>query len=144
MEDKKVHLRIVTPQEIKVDERADMVIMRCQNGDMGVMPGHEPVCAVLGDGILRIRNDGTEKRIAVFGGIVEIQNDRVNVVTSSAERPEDIDLALAESDRLQAELLLKEKKDSAKIQGYQALLRRALVRIEVSSDSIISDQDEEE
>ncbi len=144
MGEKKIHLRVITPQEVKVDKMVDMVIMRCQNGDIGILPGHEPTSAVLGDGILRIRNDSAEKRIAVFGGIVEINHDRVNIVTSSAERPEDIDLARAESDKLQAEMLLKERSDGAKIQGYQALLRRALVRIEVSTDSIISEQDEDE
>lgn len=143
MGERKVHLRIVTPQEVKVDQQVDMVIIRCLNGDMGILPGHEPTSAVLGDGILRIRDGETEQRIAVFGGIAEVHNDRISILTSSAERPEDIDRARAESDRQQAEMLLKEKTDGAMIQGYQALLRRALVRIEVSTDSIIDEQDEE-
>ncbi|MFA5449651.1 MAG: ATP synthase F1 subunit epsilon [Clostridia bacterium] len=141
MEERKIHLRIITPQEVKVNQKADMVIFRCVNGDMGIMPGHEPISAVLGDGVLRIKEGETERRIAIFGGIVDVNNDRVSIMTSTAERPEDIDRHQAESDRQQAEMLLKEKSDSTKIQGYQALLRRALVRIEVSTDSIIDEDD---
>jgi F-type H+-transporting ATPase subunit epsilon len=140
MDEKKVHLRIVTPHEVKVDQAADMVIFRCVNGDMGVLPGHEPTAAVLDDGILRILNAGAERRIAVFGGIAEVKDDAVNILTSSAEWPEDVDRARAENDRRQAELLLQEQTDNLKIQSYQVLLRRALVRIEIS----IHPQDEEE
>ncbi|MGI6169075.1 MAG: ATP synthase F1 subunit epsilon [Christensenellales bacterium] len=140
MEEKKVHLRVVTPQEVKVDQEADMVIVRSLNGDMGVLPGHEPTSAVLGDGILRIIDGKAEQKIAVFGGLAEVQNDAVNILTKFAEWPEDIDRARAENDRKKAEMLLQERADDLKIQSYQVLLRRALVRIEVS----IYQEDEEE
>lgn len=117
-----------------------MVIVRSLNGDMGVLPGHEPTSAVLGDGILRIIDGKAEQKIAVFGGLAEVQNDAVNILTKFAEWPEDIDRARAENDRKKAEMLLQERADDLKIQSYQVLLRRALVRIEVS----IYQEDEEE
>ena len=133
MPEKKVHLRIVTPEEVKVDEKADMVIMRCTTGDMGILPGHESRSAVLDYGVLRILDGNDERRLAVFGGLAEVKNDVVTVLTNIAERPEDINRALAEEDREKAERRLESAEDDIEIQSSQVLLRRSLVRIEVSS-----------
>ena len=65
MPEKKLQLRIVTPVKVKADQPADMVIMRCTSGDMGVLPGHEPRSAVLDYAPVRIRADGCERQIAV-------------------------------------------------------------------------------
>ena len=62
----KLTLNITTPRGLKFVEQADMIIMRCTDGDLGVLPGHAPVSAVLGDGILRIFNDGSVKKLAVL------------------------------------------------------------------------------
>lgn len=132
MDDNKIHLNIITPRGLKFDEKADMIIMRCLNGDMGVLSGHEAVSIALGDGILRIINDNVEQKVALFGGVAVIGNKDVKILTSIAQRPDEIDLSRAETDRKQAEQLLQEKADNLMIQSNQVLLRRSLVRIEVS------------
>jgi len=85
-QDKKIELVITTPRGVKFMEKADMVIMRCVDGDLGVLPGHAPVSAALGDGIFRIINDGVEQKLAVFGGIAEIEGNRVNVFSTIARK----------------------------------------------------------
>jgi F-type H+-transporting ATPase subunit epsilon len=137
---KKVRLRVVTPRGVKIEEEADMIVMRCIDGDMGVLPGHAPVSAALGDGILRVVDGGAEQKIAVFGGFAVIENDTVNIATSIAQRPGEIDLDRAETDREQMLLLMQEKASDIEMQRYQLLLRRALVRIEVT----IHPEDDEE
>ena len=84
----KLNLTITTPRGVKFVEKADMIIMRCIDGDLGVLSGHEPVSAVLGDGILRIKNNGIEKKLAVFGGIAEIDKRTVNIFSTIAQPPE--------------------------------------------------------
>jgi len=141
---KKMRLRIITPAQIKVDEDADMVIMRCTTGDMGVLPGHEPHAAALTYGILRIINGGVERRIAVYGGLAAIQDNVLTILTNDAEWPEDVDRARAEADREQVERRLQERVDDIEIQHDQVLLRRALVQIEVSSYTLANKDELEE
>jgi F-type H+-transporting ATPase subunit epsilon len=129
----KINLTITTPRGVKFEEKADMVIMRCIDGDLGVLPGHAPVSTVLGDGILRIINNGVEKKLAVFGGIVEIENTTVNILSTIAQRPEEIDLERAERDRQEVEAIILEESEEHQIRRLQVMLRRALVRIEVSN-----------
>lgn len=129
---KKLNLNITTPRGPKITENADMLIMRCIDGDLGVLPGHTPVSAILGDGILRIYNDGIEKKLALFGGVVEIDDTTVNIFSTIAQRPEEIDLERAERDRQDAEAAIMEESDELQFVGAHVLIRRSLIRIEVS------------
>lgn len=129
---KKINLNITTPRGLKFVEKADMLVMRCIDGDLGILSGHTPVFAALGDGILRICNNGIEKKLAVFGGIVEIKDTTVNIFSTIVQHPDEIDLERAEADRKEVEEILQEKAEDLQIQGLQVLLRRSLVRIEVS------------
>lgn len=132
MNDKKMNLNIITPRGLKFEEQADMIIMRCIDGDLGALPGHEPITVALDDGIMRVFNDGREMKLAVFGGIAEIDDKTVNVYSTIAQHPEEIDLERAEADRLRAQATLEEETEEIKVHSSQILLRRSLVRIEVN------------
>lgn len=139
--DEKIRLRIITPLAVKTDEEADMVIMRSTMGDMGVMPGHIACSALLDYGVLRIINGESERRIAVLGGIAEISDNVLTVISTEAEWPEEIDRSRAEIERDHLERRIQESRDDAEIQRDQGLLRRSLVRIEVSSDRLFAMED---
>lgn len=132
VETKKIDLKITTPRGVKFVEKADMIIMRCIDGNLGVLPGHEAISTVLGDGILRVFNNGVEKKLAVFGGVANINETSVEIFSTIAQKPEEIDLERAEADRREAEAMLLEKTEKVHIHSSQVLLRRSLVRIEVN------------
>lgn len=138
---KKLNLTITTPRGVKFQEEADMVVMRVIDGNLGVLPGHERIATVLGDGILRFINNDIEKKLAVFSGIVEINDDKVDIFTTIAQPPEEIDLERAERDRLEAEAALAEKPKEPYLQSAHVMIRRSLVRIEVSQDYSTDDDD---
>jgi len=129
----KLHLKVNTPENVKYDKDVDMVIMRCISGDMGILPKHEACSAILDYGVLRIRDNDEEQRMAVFGGIAHVQDDNVTILANEAQWPEDIDLELAEMERERTSLRLLENTDDLEIQKEQVALRRSLVQIEVSS-----------
>ena len=134
-------MRVYTPTETKIDEKVDMVIMRATTGDMGILPGHIPYSAILDYGVLRLVNKGAERRLAVFGGVAEVRDDIVTLLTREAHWPDEIDRDQAIADREAAGSMLREKKDAVEVQSSQALMRRSLVMIEVSSYPILSNKD---
>jgi len=138
MAKEKLRLRIATPDKKILDEDAEMVIMRCISGDMGVLPKHEACSAILDIGVLRILNGGDERRMAVFGGIAQVRDNVVNILANDAQWPEDIDLSLAEAERDNTARHMQESSDALEIQRDQVLMRRTLVQIEVSSYPLIS------
>lgn len=140
MAKKKIQLQVITPIEKKVDEDAEMVIVRCLDGNMGILPGHETRFAVLDYGILRILDGDDERQLVIHGGLVTIQEDMVTVLTNEAELPEEIDYARANADRQHIERRLREKTDALEIKRDQIQLRRALMQMEVSKGSRIDDK----
>jgi F-type H+-transporting ATPase subunit epsilon len=64
---------------------ASMVVVRTVDGDMGVLPGHAPILAVLAAGEIRITPvDGGSVVAAVDGGFLSVEHDRVTLVSDSA------------------------------------------------------------
>ena len=134
---KKLQLRIITPDSVKVDEAVDMVVMRCSTGDMGILPGREPVSAALYISVMRIISDNDERLIAIYGGLVQVQNDEVLIICNGAEWPDEIDRNTVAAERSEAESRLRNAQDKVQIQRDQFAMRRALVQIEVSSYPIL-------
>jgi len=131
-EKKKMTLRVVTPQEIKLDEQVEMVIFRCTTGYMGILPGHEQRTAVLDFGVMRIVGGHEYERwLAVFGGLVEVKDDVVTVLANAAEWPQDIDVNHAKNEHERLKKIVQELEDDLEIQRDQANMWRNLVRIEM-------------
>jgi len=140
----KFNLRIATPDNVKYDEDAEMVILRCITGDMGIMANHEATSAILDYGVLRIINGEEERKMAVFGGIAQIGDNKVTILANDAQWPEDIDVAFVEAERERMERRSQESEDDLTIQRDQILMRRTLVQMEVSTFPLISRTNKEE
>ena len=138
VETRKLNLRITTPDNVKYDDDAEMIIMRCITGDMGILADHEPTSAILDYGVLRIFKENEERRIAIFGGIAQVGDNKVTILANDAQWPEDIDLAIVEAERDRIERRSQEDLDDLTIQRDQVLMRRTLVQMEVSTFPLIS------
>lgn len=105
---------------------AKSLVAKTPEGDIGILPGHEPVLALLLDSALRIEEeDGRKLVVAVHGGFFSVAGNDVNVIAEVAELAEDIDL-----DRAKAALA----RAQAGEQDEDALdaIQRAEVRISVA------------
>ena len=91
-----VQLQLVSPERVLVDEQVDEVQIPALDGYMGVLPGHAPLLSELKPGgVLTYRAAGGEKVLAVYGGFVEVQPDRVRILADFAERKEEINVEQA-------------------------------------------------
>ena len=142
----KLQLRILTAESVKVDEPVDMIIMRCviddmgkrsAVGDLGILPNHVPLSAVLGISPLRILDEGAERAVAIFGGVVEVRDNVVTLMTEKALWPDEIDQERAKKERELAEQAQETVKNDTELRMNQIALRRALVELEVSSYPLV-------
>jgi F-type H+-transporting ATPase subunit epsilon len=77
---------------------AKSVVAKTPDGEIGILPGHSPVLALLLDAPLRIETtDGTKVLVAVHGGFFSVDSDQVNVIAESAELAEEIDIERAKA-----------------------------------------------
>jgi len=88
MADKKLELRIIAPSmslEKNLPKFADMVVVHCITGELGILPGRMPCAMVLGKGALRIHEGEMEYRMRIDGGIASVSGDVVTVLTNDLE-----------------------------------------------------------
>ena len=107
-------LRVLAPDQSVFDGSADEVILPSTTGQLGILPGHVSLLAAMDVGVLRVRNDGGWKSIALMGGFAEVDADDVTVLVNSAELGSSIDASTAEAD-LQAA-----KTEVTKMEGQPA------------------------
>jgi F-type H+-transporting ATPase subunit epsilon len=122
-------LEITTPTGQVYSKEVDMVTLPGQEGEMGILPQHAPLIALLGDGEIIARRGKEEDRLLVTGGCAEITQDRVAVLTVFATDATNIDETKAEEARARAEARLKEKLSPEEITVVQASLSHSLAQL---------------
>ena len=129
-------LKIVTPDGLIYDGPAEEVIVRTITGDMAFLARHINCVAPLGMGCATIVVDGNKRHAACIGGMISVVGGCVNLVPTTFEWADTIDVARAEASQARAEEILNrvsEDKTDMDIQLAQARLHRALVRKNVAS-----------
>ena len=74
---------VISPEAVLFEGETDSVIAPAYDGEVGILTGHAPLMALLGEGELRL-GGGTGRRFKVSGGFMQVLNDQVRVVTEKA------------------------------------------------------------
>jgi F-type H+-transporting ATPase subunit epsilon len=91
-----MNVELVAPDRMVWSGEAEMVIARTTDGDIGILPGHEPTLGVLVESPVRIkRGDENDLVAAVHGGFLSVTRDSVSVLAEIVELAEEIDTARA-------------------------------------------------
>jgi F-type H+-transporting ATPase subunit epsilon len=126
-----IPLKVLTPLRQVVSADVDAVFLPGYLGELGILPGHTPLLALLGIGELRYTIGGRDHYLVISGGFAEVGDDKVLVQADVAETPEEIDVAHARQEQKEAEALLKTTFGD-NLSTAQARLARAHVRIKVA------------
>jgi F-type H+-transporting ATPase subunit epsilon len=127
-----IKLEIVTAEKVVFSDDVDIIIAPGKEGELGILPHHSPVMTTLAPGELIARKSGEEYCLAISGGFLEVQPDRVIVLADSAERAEEIDIARAEEAKKRATEELSHSTTQLEVAQAELALRKALARIEVA------------
>lgn len=89
--DKNLHLTVITPAKSVLDTSAVSVVVPAFDGELGVLPGHADMLALLGSGELRLTTaEGTTRKLAIRGGFLQVNHNKVTVLTPESAAPEDL------------------------------------------------------
>lgn len=128
-----LQLEIVTPERLAYSDTVDSVNVPGSEGELGILPHHAPLLAMLGVGELRIRKAGAEESFAIAGGFVQVRPDKVVVMAEMADMAADIDLERAHEARREAERAIETGYvEGADLVAARAALQQALLRIRVA------------
>lgn len=94
----------MTVELVAVEERlwsgtAKLVSAQTTEGEIGIMPGHEPVLGELAEGgVVAITTTAGERVVAaVHGGFLSVTATKVSILAESADWAQDVDLEAAKA-----------------------------------------------
>jgi F-type H+-transporting ATPase subunit epsilon len=128
----KLDVEIVTGERVVFqDHDVDMVIAPGGAGVLGILPQHAPLITTLSFGELRIKKGNDEQSILVYGGFMEVGDNKVLILADSAERAEEVDVERAEAARRRAEESIVGRQGTMDLEQAQASLRRANLQLRI-------------
>lgn len=78
-------VRVVSPAKTVFEGKASAVVAPAWDGQVGILPGHAPMLALLGAGVLNVeRPGGGSDEFHVAGGVLKVEGDVVTLLTEYA------------------------------------------------------------
>lgn len=113
---------MVSTQRNVWEGEASLVVLRTLDGEIGIMPGHSPLMAMLDDGPILIRPvEGDDLRAFIHEGFCSVDGNRVIVLAEGLELASEIDVREAEREL-----------EEARARGTEEQVRKQEGRLQVA------------
>ncbi|MBT6843878.1 MAG: ATP synthase F1 subunit epsilon [Candidatus Melainabacteria bacterium] len=133
-----LELELITPEGVLLQEKVQNLIAKTEQGEIGILYNHAELRAKLDNTPVRFTlADGKQDIFAVLGGIIELSNNKITILTNFAEQGAHIDEAQAKNEVQKAETEFKllspnaSKTDSNLIIA-EVRLQRELLRLKTA------------
>lgn len=130
--DKNLHVTVITPAKSVLDTTATSVVVPAFDGELGVLPGHADLLALLGTGEMRLTTaDGKIRKLALRGGFLQVNHNKVTVLTPESAAAEDLkpELLNTELEKLNAEKPTKlEERDALAVKRDWLNARQRVIK----------------
>lgn len=126
-----LQLKVVTPEEEIFNDTVDMVTVETSQGELGILPHHANLMAQIIPGHLRIKKGGKTTSLATGGGLLQIANNTLSIITDTALEATDIDEKAAEEARKRAQQALEHTLSEEEYADTLAILERSIAQLKV-------------
>lgn len=124
---------LLTLSGAKFSGEATMVSLTTVDGQMGILPHHEPLVAKVVAGPVVVKPAKGESQVfATYGGLLEVGNNRVRLMADEAEHAEELVTSEIEAALKRAEDMRAKAKDKTELARAQELVDRQAVRLGVA------------
>ena len=130
-----MNLKLVTLGGVKLDEAVYSVTIPTIDGEISVLPSHEPLVTVARDGVITVRRTKEtqeEEFFAISGGVVEIDQTGVRILVDEADHGDDIIEAETQAALERAIKARDEAGDQVEREKAKQLIDRHMVRLKVA------------
>jgi len=130
----KLTLTVVTPERSVVDRVVcDEVTFPSERGELGILPSHTPLIALLAVGVVTWKGAAAHGAVAVRGGFAEVAGDVVRLLADEAVTREGVDVDAASRDKAAAEARRATVSSAAELDTVNAEAAYAEARLVLAS-----------
>jgi F-type H+-transporting ATPase subunit epsilon len=130
------HFDLVSPEKLAFSGEVDQVDVPGTEGDFGVLAGHAPVIAGVRPGIITGTAGGRREKIIVLGGIAEVNEKGLTVLTEVATSLDELDRAQFTETISEMETKLAEKEGSELDRALERLDHYKSIQHELSTTAL--------
>ena len=127
-----LNLKIITPDRIVYENPVEQITAVARDGELTILPGHEPLVTTLGIDVMRFKVRGEEEVAAVIGGIMEVGTSEVTIMSDVAELDVEIDEARAKQAKERVEAEKTQRTDKIDVYASELALSRAMARLKAA------------
>lgn len=129
---KKFDLDIFTPYGHYLTDKVDFLKVSSEEYTLGILPDHSPLISTVKICEIDITKDEKVEKYATSGGIIKIENNKVELLLDTIESEDEIDLPRATSAKERAENRLKNQDlEPINVMRAKMALERAINRIKI-------------
>ena len=123
-----MQVEVVSAEKSLFSGEATEVYARSLDGEIGILPGHQPALLALDIAPVKIKlADGGEERVAVHNGFLYFRNNQLVILADIAELASQIDTARAEARKRELESRTADEEDAT----VSASIRKQALRLDV-------------
>ncbi|GAC1371462.1 MAG: F0F1 ATP synthase subunit epsilon [Candidatus Saccharimonadales bacterium] len=128
-----MQFELLTLSGAKFKGEADEVTLTTTDGQMGVLPHHEPFIGQVVAGAVTIKHGkGAPEVFATYGGLLEITSDYIRLLADEADHESDLVASEIEEALAHAKALRDKAKDKTELAKAQAMIDRSEVRLGIA------------
>jgi F-type H+-transporting ATPase subunit epsilon len=104
-----MQVEVVSADRVVWSGKSSNIIAKTVEGEIGILPGHEPVLGVLvPSAVVIFCDEGTPTReiVAVDGGFISVSQGRVSILSEYARMADEVTVAEAEKELAEAQRVL--------------------------------------
>ncbi len=130
-----MHLKIITHEKVVFDDNVDEIYTKTTDGEMGILKNHVPVMAALDIGVTKAVKDNQPILFTTMGGVLQFKEDEALILTTTAERGDEIDVARAKEALNRAKARLADSEAEIDAKRAEAAVARAMARLKATLNS---------
>lgn len=127
-----LNLKIITPDRIVYENPVEQITAVARDGELTILPGHEPLVTTLAIDVMRFKVRGEEEVAAVIGGIMDVGTSEVTIMSDVAELDVEIDEARAKQAKERVEAEKTQRTDKIDVYASELALSRAMARLKAA------------
>lgn len=128
---KTMQVEVVSNEQNIYSGEASFVVVPTETGELGIYPQHTPIMSKVRPGVLRLQVPGQaeEVMVAISGGLLEVQPNKLTLLADVAVRSEELDEKRANQALDEAKAKLKNATDASSTAAAQAALAAAIAEL---------------
>lgn len=126
-----IHLKIITPKKIVLDEEVLLVTIPTFTGEITILPHHTNLFSLLVEGVIKIKRKEGEDYLAIGGGYLETDGRDLHILVAKAYGQDEINRELIEKGMEEAKKILTQSKDRKERAEAVSFLRRSIIDLKL-------------